>query len=343
MERATQPTGTTPVLEAATKPYEGLTPDLILDAVESQGYRCDGRLLALNSYENRVYQVGLEEAQPLVAKFYRAGRWSNEAILEEHAFTQELTEHEIPVVPPLGAPDKTTLHEHQGFRFALYQRCGGRAPELDNLDTLEWLGRFIGRIHAIAAARPFLHRPTLTIASHGEVPSQFLLERNFIPADLEAAYSSTVMDLLTAVRACFERAGDVRKIRLHGDCHGGNVLWTDAGPHFVDFDDCMVGPATQDLWMLLSGSREEMTVQLSAVMEGYSEFAYFNSAELHLIEALRTLRMIHYAGWLARRWDDPAFPLNFPWFNTQRYWQDHVLSLREQLAAMQEPPLQISG
>ena len=322
-------------------PYQNLTPDLILDAVDSCGYRCDGRQYALNSFENRVYQVWMEDEQVLVAKFYRPQRWSNAAILEEHAFSRELAEREIPVVAPLAAADRKTLHEHRGYRFALFPKRPGRAPELDNTDILRWLGRFLGRIHAVGALKPFRHRPALDTASFGEEPARFVIEHDFVPADLKISYEAITRDALQRVEQCYERAGAVRNIRLHGDCHAGNILWTGEGPHFVDLDDCRSGPAVQDLWMLLSGDRAETTAQLSHVIGGYREFHDFNPSELALIEALRTLRMIHYAGWLARRWDDPAFPASFPWFNTQRYWQDQILALREQCAAMDEPPLEL--
>lgn len=321
-------------------PYAELTPDFILDALESLGLRCDGRLLALNSYENRVYQVGIEDAPPLVAKFYRPQRWSNAAIQEEHDFTQTLAANEIPVVSPL-LSDGKSLHVYQGFRFALFPKRGGRAPELGDPDTLEWLGRFIGRIHAVGATADFAHRPTLDIASFGDEPREYLLTHGFIPSDLDAAYRSVVAQALDGVRRSFEFAGDVRHIRLHGDCHAGNVLWTDDGPHFVDFDDCRMGPAIQDLWMLLSGERGDMTRQLADVLAGYEDFHEFDPRELHLVEALRTLRLIHYSAWLARRWDDPAFPKAFPWFNTQHYWQNRILELREQIALMDEPPLSL--
>ena len=321
-----------------TTPYTGLTPDLILNAIDSAGYRTDGRLLALNSYENRVYQVGIEDEKPLVAKFYRPERWSDEQILEEHAFTAELAAREIPAVPAL-VTGNSTLHAFEGFRFALYPRRGGRAPELDDPDTLEWLGRFIGRIHAVGATRPFVHRPALDIESFGEEPREFLLDGEWIPAELHEAYSSVIDQALDGVHDCFDRAGSVPRLRLHGDCHPGNVLWTDDGPHFVDFDDARMGPAMQDLWMLLSGDRPAMTRQLSDVLAGYEDFAELDRRELGLIEALRTLRMIQYSAWLARRWPDPAFPAAFPWFHTTKYWQDQILQLREQVAAMQEPPL----
>ncbi|MDD5329756.1 MAG: serine/threonine protein kinase [Sulfuricella sp.] len=320
-------------------PYQNLTPDRILNAVESRGWRCDGRLLALNSYENRVYQVGIEDGAPVIAKFYRPLRWTDEAILEEHGYTRALAERELPVVAALADETGRTLHEFEGFRFALYPRQAGRAPELDDPATLEWMGRFIGRIHAIGAIAPFAHRPALTVDSFGVEPSRFVLEHGFIPPDLEAAYRSVVEDALQRVRAAFARAGAVVPIRLHGDCHPGNVLWSDSGPHFVDFDDCRMGPAVQDVWMLLSGDRDAMNRQLSHFMDGYLEFHDFDPRELLLVEALRTLRLIHYAGWLAQRWSDPAFPASFPWFNTQRYWQDQILALREQAALMDEPPL----
>jgi Ser/Thr protein kinase RdoA (MazF antagonist) len=322
-------------------PYAGLTPDCVLDALQTAGWHGDGRLLALNSYENRVYQVWRDDAPPLVAKFYRPGRWTDAQILEEHAFVAELAEREIPVVPALAAPDGRTLHAHRGFRFAVYDKRGGRAPELDDRHTLEWLGRFIGRIHALGAVAAFRARPALDAASFGAEPRDWLLAHGFIPPDLEAAWRSVVDRALDGVRRCFDRAGAVAQLRLHGDCHAGNVLWTDAGPHFVDFDDSRTGPAVQDLWMLVSGERADMTRQLSDLLAGYEDFRAFDRRELHLVEALRTLRLVHYSAWLARRWDDPAFPAAFPWFNTTRYWQDRILELREQIALMDEPPLAV--
>jgi Ser/Thr protein kinase RdoA (MazF antagonist) len=319
--------------------FSELTPDAVLDALAGVELQADGRLLALNSYENRVYQIGIEDGPPVVAKFYRPGRWSDAAILEEHAFVQELVEREIPVVPALSLANHGTLHHFNGFRFAVFPKHGGRAPELDGPATLEWMGRFIGRIHAVGALQPFMQRPALDITTFGEEPRDYLLTHNFLPDDLAEAYRSVVRQALDGVRRCFDRAGDVRQLRLHGDCHCGNVLWTDAGPHFVDFDDSRMGPAIQDLWMLLSGERADMVRQLSDLLAGYEDFFEFDQRELHLIEALRTLRLIHYAAWLARRWDDPAFPAAFPWFNTQRYWQDRILELREQVALMDEPPL----
>jgi Ser/Thr protein kinase RdoA (MazF antagonist) len=323
----------------APPPYTGLTPDRVLDALDSIGIVGDGRLLALNSYENRVYQVWLDDGSRVVAKFYRPQRWTDAQILEEHAFVIELADRDIPVVAPTSVAGDATLHAFGGFRFAVYPQHGGRAPELEDRATLEWMGRFIGRMHALGAVRPFVVRPALDIASFGEEPRAFLLSHGFIPEDLRPAYEAVVAQALDGVRRCQLRAGDVRALRLHGDCHAGNVLWTDVGPHFVDFDDCRSGPAMQDLWMLLSGERPDMTRQLAAVLAGYERFYDFDRRELHLVEALRTLRLVHYAAWLARRWDDPAFPAAFPWFNTQRYWQDRILELREQVALMDEAPL----
>lgn len=321
-----------------TAPFGPLTPDFVLSAVEATGLFCDGRLLTLNSYENRVYQVGIEDAAPVVAKFYRPARWSDEAILEEHTFLAELAEAEIPAVPALEIGGRT-LHHTDGFRLALFPRRGGRAPELDDPEVLTWLGRFLGRIHAIGARQPFAHRPTLDIRSFGEEPRDALLASPFLPPELRNTWLSVVDQALDGVRRCFERAGELPQIRLHGDVHSGNVLWTDDGPHFVDFDDARNGPAIQDLWMLLSGDAPAMARQLDAVLEGYEQFVDFEPRSLNLVEALRTLRLIHYAGWIAKRWDDPAFPAAFSWFDTPRYWQDQILALREQVALMDESPL----
>jgi Ser/Thr protein kinase RdoA (MazF antagonist) len=327
-------------MTAAAHPYATLTPDVVLDALDGIGFTGDGRLLGLGSYENRVYQVWIDDAPPVVAKFYRPGRWSDAQIREEHAFVAELAPREIPAVAPL-ARNGATLHAHGGFRFAVYPKCGGRAPELEDPATLEWMGRFLGRIHAVGAQAPFRHRPALDLGTFGMAPRDFLLAHNFIPSDLVDAWRSIATLALDGVRRAFDRAGDVSVLRLHGDCHAGNVLWTDDGPHFVDFDDARMGPAVQDLWMLLAGSRAEMTRQLRSVLDGYADFFAFDPRELQLTEALRTLRLIHYSAWLAQRWDDPAFPAAFPWFNTQRYWQDRILELREQVAAMDEPPLEV--
>ena len=325
-------------MDQTTIPFSNLSPDRILDAIDSVGIATDGRLLALNSYENRVYQIGVEDASPIVAKFYRPHRWDDAAILEEHVFVKSLADAEIPAVAPMQIDGKT-LFAYQGFRFALFQKHGGRAPELDQAGVLEWIGRFIGRIHSVGALSDFKYRPALNIVTFGEEPSAYLLNEGMMPKELEVVYRGVVAQALDGVRRCYDRAGEVATLRLHGDCHMGNLLWTDAGPHFVDFDDARMGPAIQDLWMMLSGEQDEMQKQFNEVLLGYEDFYDFNPRELHLIEALRTLRLIHYSAWLARRWDDPAFKAAFTWFNTQQYWQDRILELREQIALMDEPPM----
>ena len=321
-------------------PYSRLKPDVVLDAIESAGLRCDGRQLARNRSVTRIYQIGVEDGPPVVARSYRPGRWSDAQILEEHAFVRELAEREIPVVAPLEI-EARTLHEFGGYRFSVYPRRGGRAPELEDSKTLEWIGRFIGRIHAVGALRPFAVRPALDIESFGLEPRDWLLAHDFVPPDLREAWQSVAALALEGVRRCYDRAGGVAALRLHGDCHAGNLLWTDDGPHFVDFDDSRMGPAMQDLWMLLPGERVAMAASLADVLAGYESFRELDRRELHLIEALRTLRLLHYSAWIARRWNDPAFPAAFSWFNTQRYWQDRILELREQVALMDEPALRV--
>jgi Ser/Thr protein kinase RdoA (MazF antagonist) len=324
-------------LTANHTPYSSLDPNLILTAIENLGFQCSGSLLALNSYENRVYQIGIEGAEPLIAKFYRPQRWTSEAILEEHQFALELREQELPVVAPLLiGQNQSTLHTYQDFRFALFPRQGGRPLELDNMEHLEWMGRFIGRLHAIGACRPFLHRIQLNLETYGQQPYQFLLENDFIPLELRQNYCLTVEALLQKIEQRFQAVKGLTYLRLHGDCHAGNVLWNQVGPQIVDLDDCLMGPAIQDIWMLLSGKAEEVKLQLKAILKGYREFHDFRNQELTLIEALRSLRMIHYSAWLARRWEDPAFPLSFPWFNTPRYWQEQLQDLREQVALLDE-------
>lgn len=326
----------------SSHPYEHLTPDVVLDALSSVGLHGDGRLLGLSSYENRVYQIQLEDPHEgntsVVAKFYRPGRWSEVQILEEHSFSAELMAAEVPAVGPLVLGGRT-LHEHAGFRFSVSPRRGGRRPELDDFEVLEWIGRFLARIHTIGAARPFQHRPSLDVQTFGIEPRDWLLAHDAIPLDVQGSWLKRCNEALVAIASALD-ASPARRIRLHGDCHPGNILWTpDQGPHFVDLDDACTGASAQDLWMLLSGERRERTGQLGALVDGYEQFREFDRRELALIEPLRTLRLIHYSAWLARRWDDPAFPPTFPWFGSSDYWQGQVQMLEEQLEAMAEPPL----
>ncbi|MEN8169211.1 MAG: serine/threonine protein kinase [Pseudomonadota bacterium] len=319
-------------------PYDALLPDLILDAIDAQGYRSSGSMLALNSYENRVYQIGLESGEFIIAKFYRPGRWSDEAIAEEHAFAAQLAEVEIPVVAPLADDNGETLHSYHDFRFTLFARRGGHWPELDDPDTQYRLGQFLGRIHAVGATRPFTHRPAISPETFGDQSLAFLVENGFLPREYEKQYRDLAEGLLAEIHQRFT-AVSYTPIRLHGDFHPGNILWTDTGAHLVDLDDCRSGPAVQDLWMLLNGERAQMNGQLSELLAGYEEFYDFNYRELTLIESLRTLRLMHYSAWLARRWSDPAFPQAFPWFNTVNYWEEQILTLREQTLRMELPPL----
>ncbi len=333
-------------------PFDALTPDVVLDALDSVGLRGDGRLTALSSYENRVYQVQLEDGSAVVAKFYRPDRWSDAQILEEHGFAAELMAAEIPAIGPLVLLDHT-LHTFGGFGFSVSPRRGGRAPELDDSEVLEWIGRFLARIHTVGAKRAFTHRPALNVQTFGTDSMRWLLDHEKVPLDVQSAWArscQTAMDLVAA-HACISGAAStndsIKLLRLHGDCHPGNILWTPAdaptaagpGPHFVDLDDARMGPAVQDFWMLLSGDRSQRTRQLGALVDGYEQFRDFDRRELALIEPLRTLRLVHYSAWLAGRWDDPTFPVNFPWFGSSDYWQGQVQMLEEQIEAMQEDPL----
>jgi Ser/Thr protein kinase RdoA (MazF antagonist) len=326
--------------ENNSHPFNALTPDLLIDAVESQGFVSDGRFLALNSYENRVYQIGIDEQTPMIAKLYRPVRWNVDQIREEHEYCFQLQEQELPVVCPWLNANGESLSTYAGFRFALYERRGGHAPELDNLDNLFILGRLLGRFHGIGAMQPFTHRPTLNAENFGW-QSYHLISSKFMPAELSPAYDSLAVDILNRVDQILSDYGQINNIRVHGDCHSGNILWREDNPHFVDFDDARMAPAIQDLWMLLSGDRQEQTAQMAELIEGYSEFYDFDYRELRLIEVFRTLRIMHHSAWIARRWSDPAFPRAFSWFNSPRYWSDHILILREQLAALNEPPLQV--
>jgi len=331
---------------ASTHPYESLRPEVVLDALAGLGLYGDGRLMALNSYENRVYQAHLEDGRAVVLKFYRPGRWSDTQIAEEHRFSAELAAAEIPAVAPL-AVEGGTLHHHGGFAFSVSPYRGGRQPELDDFEVLEWVGRFLARIHTVGAARPFVERPALDLQTFGLASRDWLLEHQVIPLDVQrdwekACTEAFEMIALTALGA--DTYTEMQKLRLHGDVHPGNILWTptdrpDGGPHFVDLDDARTGFAVQDLWMLLSGDRAQRTAQLSGLLEGYEQFRPFDRRELALIEPLRTLRQIHYSAWLARRWRDPIFPINFPWFGSSDYWKEQIQMLQDQCEAMAEEPL----
>ncbi len=321
--------------------YSHLTPDLVISAVESLGFLSDARIFPLNSYENRVYQVGIDEAEPMIAKFYRPLRWTDAAILEEHAFSQQLADLELPAVAPWKNPDGQTLHRYGGYRFALYRRQGGQAPEQDDFDQLLWLGRLLGRFHQAAKTDLFQERPTLSVQRLIREPADFILQSEFLPPYLKERYDTVTATLEQRINHIFHEV-QPRFLRCHGDCHIGNILWhRETGPWFVDFDDCMNAPAVQDLWMLLAGSRNEQRAQFSELLEGYEEFSDFDRRELQLIEPLRSMRMVHYAGWLAKRWDDPAFPAAFHWFNNAHYWQNHVNSLQEQLMLLDEESFQL--
>jgi Ser/Thr protein kinase RdoA (MazF antagonist) len=327
-------------MNSSDAPYSELSPETVLDAIEAVGHHCDGRVLALNSYENRVYQIGIEDGEPVVAKFYRPARWSDAAIREEHAFAGELAAQEIPVVAPL-ARDGVSLHVHRGFRYAVFPRRGGRWPELGVSDDREWVGRFLGRIHAVGRAARFADRTRLSMEDLGRKARDFVLEGDWMPDYLATKYADLTDELLDEVEARAAGWGGAALGRILGDCHRGNILWTDLGPHFVDLDDCLTGPAIQDLWMLLSGGREDMRTELQDILKGYEQFLPFDRSEIALIESLRALRMVHYSAWLARRWHDPAFPQAFPWFAEPRYWEEHYRALDDQLAAVTGPPLEL--
>jgi len=322
---------------STTHPFETLLPERVLEAAESLGLMTDGRLLALNSYENRVWQIGLDDQPPVIGKFYRPGRWTTDALMEEHAFTGELTASGLSVVAPLEF-NGSSLHEHADFQFALFPRQGGHAPEPANEDVLRSLGRALGRMHAVGQASDFHSRASITPETHALEPAEWLLEERWLPAHLESAFESLSRDLMQHIQSCWQRAGSFQTIRLHGDCHPGNILWRDQ-PHFVDLDDCRTGPAVQDLWMLISGEAHEREQQWQWLLDEYAMFCDFNAAELNLVEALRAMRMLHYQAWLARRWDDPAFPKAFPWFEDDRHWEQVIQQLREQLSELQEPPV----
>ncbi|PCI61031.1 MAG: serine/threonine protein kinase [Gammaproteobacteria bacterium] len=315
-----------------------LSPDLIIDGLESAGFSVASGLLPLNSYENRVYQFHDDDDQRFVTKFYRPQRWSKATILEEHQFALELAEHELPLVAPL-VINGHSLFEHQGYLFTVFPCRGGRIFEVDNLEQLEWMGRFLGRIHAVSATKNFSHRASVSTDEMLIEARAQILSSAFVPQYLQVPFF-TILDQVIDIAVEQYKPTDI--IRLHGDCHAGNILWTDAGPHFVDLDDCKMGPAIQDLWMMLSGDRQQKLLQLDTLLSGYEEFFSFEYSQLNLIESLRTMRLVNYMAWLCKRWQDPAFPRNFPWFNTDKYWEEQVLILKEQFSALQEAPLNLT-
>jgi Ser/Thr protein kinase RdoA (MazF antagonist) len=324
-------------LPSGATPFAGLSPDVVLDAAASLGFESDGRLFALNSYENRVYQLGHGEGA-WVLKFYRPERWSDAQILEEHAFTVELAEAEMAVAAPIEMQQRT-LFRHRDFRFAVFPWKAGRAPELDGPGAREVLGRAIARMHRIGGVRDFEVRPVLSVERLGAKARKVVIKSQLLPEALHESYERASGALLERIDRAFESTGEPRALRIHGDCHLGNLLWNEQGPVFVDLDDCIMGPGIQDLWMLLSGSPADQQRQWQELLEGYQTFADFDFRELLLIEPLRGLRMMHHAAWIAQRWSDPAFPRAFPWFGERRYWEAHIGDLLEQLAAIDTPPL----
>ena len=318
--------------------FGDLTPEFMLDALDAAGLRADGRILQLNSFENRVLQFHLEDGRVAVAKFYRPARWSDAQILEEHGFAAELAAAEVPVAAPWTLAGGSTLFHEQGQRLAVTPRQGGRGPELEDPEVLRWIGRLLARLHGVGRQKPFAERLAWASAAPARTARDWLMANDAIPPEIAPAWDDAARRCLDAIQAAFDSLPGLQLTRLHGDCHPGNILWTpDRGPHFVDLDDAVTGPVVQDLWMLLPGQTDESEAArhlLNAVLDGYEQIAEFDDRELRLIEPLRTMRMIHHSAWLARRWGDPAFPIAFPWFGTPNYWLDQVAKLREQLEAM---------
>ncbi|PWG69078.1 serine/threonine protein kinase [Enterobacter mori] len=318
--------------------FQTLHPDTIMDALFEQGVRVDSGLTPLNSYENRVYQFQDEDRQRFVVKFYRPERWSAEQIQEEHQFSHDLLDDDVPVAAPLKFNNQTLL-THEGFYYAIFPSLGGRQFEADNIDQMEWVARYLGRIHQTGRKKPFIARPTIGIQEYLIEPRQVFETSTLISGGLKDKFLSATDKLIEAVKACWR--DDTATLRLHGDCHAGNILWRD-GPLFVDLDDARMGPAVQDLWMLLNGDKAEQRMQLETIIEAYEEFSPFNSDEIALIEPLRAMRFVYYLAWLIRRWDDPAFPRNFPWLTGEDYWRSQISTFTEQVKVLQEPPLQLT-
>ena len=326
--------------DAPAPPFATLDPDAILSAADSLGLASDGRVLALNSYENRVYRVGIEDDAARVLKFYRPGRWTDAAILEEHGFCAELRAADLSVVAPQAFAG-ATLHHHGGHRFAVFPMQGGHAPEPGDRDTLQQIGRSLGRMHAVGATNRFRERGLLSIESHAIAPVEWLLENDWLPPELEENFAALCDQVLDGIEDCWDACGEPAYLRLHGDCHPGNILWREGAPHFVDLDDALTGPAMQDLWMLCTGDAAARAQQMNWLLEGYEVFRPLDRRELHLIEALRAMRLLHYHAWIAKRWNDPAFPAAFPWFGSPRHWEQVIVQLQEQVLALREPVLEL--
>lgn len=319
------------------RPYDSLSPAVVMDAIESVGYRCTGLVNPLNSYENRVYEVGVENALPVIAKFYRPNRWSFAQIREEHIFANQLEEAEVPVVAAIKI-DGESLFEYEGYTFCLYEKRGGRSIELIEDEDFRTMGRLIGRIHSIGSLGGYEHRETISPKLYGWDNLEYLRTSKLVPADILPAYDSVVVQLLNQIDTLWKNYEGIEHVRLHGDCHLGNIL-KDTEIFFVDLDDSLMGPAVQDLWLFATGGRSNMLRQFGLLIDGYTQVRGFDYRQLQLVEAMRSLRMIHYTAWIAKRWEDPTFKHNFAFLDTYEYWNSHLQSLREQMAELHEPML----
>ena len=304
--------------------FTKLQPDLVLDAVEAFGHEVNGRCYPLNSYENRVYQVGLEAGGQLIAKFYRPDRWSFEQICEEHAFNKFLFEKQVSVGQGIQGKAQSSVLEMSGFYCSVQERVLGAVPELEDLDSLFQLGQLIGEMHQASRGWVFEKRNGYNVGVMGRENFNVLLD--WIPKKHCALYQKVMGQLLVAIDDCLPTDFESHFVAIHGDCHLSNVVMSENGPVLIDFDDVMMGPAIQDIWMFLAGDNNQK--QLSELIDGYEESIEFPHYQLSWIPALRALRVINYSAWLAKRWSDPAFPKAFPWFNTDDYWAQHIKELQ---------------